>query len=54
MVWHRAVKAAGAPVETHFHELRHYYASLLIRHGGHLLRFVPAELEAWLDRARRS
>jgi integrase len=32
-VWRPAVKAAGAPVGTGFHELRHYYASLLIRHG---------------------
>jgi integrase len=32
-VWRAAVKAAGAPVGTGFHELRHYYASLLIRHG---------------------
>jgi integrase len=32
-VWRAAVKAAGAPHGTGFHELRHYYASLLIRHG---------------------
>ncbi|HEX6760122.1 MAG TPA: tyrosine-type recombinase/integrase, partial [Propionibacteriaceae bacterium] len=32
-VWRAAVRAAGAPVGTGFHELRHYYASLLIRHG---------------------
>jgi integrase len=32
-VWRAAVKAAGAPYGTGFHELRHYYASLLIRHG---------------------
>jgi integrase len=32
-VWRAAVKAAGAPVGTGFHELRHLYASLLIRHG---------------------
>jgi integrase len=31
--WRRAVKAAGAPEGTGFHALRHYYASLLIRHG---------------------
>ena len=31
--WRAAVKAAGAPMGTGFHELRHYYASLLIRHG---------------------
>lgn len=32
-VWRVAVKSAGAPHGTGFHELRHYYASLLIRHG---------------------
>jgi integrase len=32
-VWRVAVKAANAPVGTGFHELRHYYASLLIRHS---------------------
>ena len=32
-VWRAAVKSAGAPDGTGFHELRHYYASLLIRHG---------------------
>lgn len=32
-VWRPAVKAAGAPVGTGFHALRHYYASLPIRHG---------------------
>ena len=31
--WHRAVRAAGLPAGTRFHDLRHYYASLLIRHG---------------------
>lgn len=30
--WNRATKAAGVP-GIRFHELRHYYASLLIRHG---------------------
>jgi integrase len=30
--WRRATRAAGLP-EIRFHELRHYYASLLIRHG---------------------
>src|SRR5262249_14555097 len=30
---HRAVAEAGAPSETTFHDLRHHYASLLIRHG---------------------
>ena len=32
-VWRAAVAAAGAPAGTAFHELRHLYASLLIRHG---------------------
>ncbi len=31
--WRAAVAAAGVPQGTHFHDLRHYYASLLIRHG---------------------
>ena len=32
-VWRDAVKATGAPQGTGFHALRHFYASLLIRHG---------------------
>ena len=32
-VWRPALKAAGLPADTHFHSMRHYYASLLIRHG---------------------
>lgn len=32
-VWRPAVAAAGLPKGTKFHELRHFYASLLIRHG---------------------
>lgn len=32
-VWQPAVKRAGLPAGTGFHALRHYYASLLIRHG---------------------
>jgi integrase len=32
-IWRPAVKAAGAPYGTGFHELRHYYASLFIRHS---------------------
>jgi integrase len=32
-VWRPAVAAIGVPVGTGFHALRHYYASLLIRHG---------------------
>lgn len=31
--WRPAVKTAGLPTGTGFHALRHYYASLLIRHG---------------------
>jgi len=31
--WQRAVQSAGLPAGTGFHALRHYYASLLIRHG---------------------
>ena len=30
---HSPCKAAGLPAGTGFHALRHYYASLLIRHG---------------------
>ncbi len=32
-VWRRAVRDCGLPAGTGFHALRHYYASLLIRHG---------------------
>ena len=32
-VWRPTVKAAGLPVRTRFHDMRHHYASLLIRHG---------------------
>jgi integrase len=32
-LWRAAVKAAGVRHGVRFHELRHYYASLLIRHG---------------------
>jgi hypothetical protein len=32
-VWRAAVSAAGAPPGTGIHQLRHYYASLLIRHS---------------------
>ncbi len=31
--WAPAVRRAGLPAGTGFHSLRHYYASLLIRHG---------------------
>lgn len=32
-VWSRARSAAGLPADRTFHDLRHHYASLLIRHG---------------------
>ena len=32
-VWRTAVKRAGLPESITYHSLRHYYASLLIRHG---------------------
>ena len=32
-MWRPAVTAAEAPVGTRYHDLRHHYASLLIRHG---------------------
>ncbi len=32
-VWRRAVAEAGTPPDTTFHDIRHFYASLLIRHG---------------------
>ena len=32
-VWQPAVAASSVPHGTRFHDLRHYYASLLIRHG---------------------
>lgn len=32
-LWRPVVKAAGLPVGTGFHALRHHFASLLIRHG---------------------
>lgn len=31
--WRAAVAESGLPAGTGFHALRHYYASLLIRHG---------------------
>ena len=31
--WRRAIESSGAPAGTTFHDLRHYYTSLLIRHG---------------------
>lgn len=32
-IWRPAAQRAGLPARTGFHALRHYYASLLIRHG---------------------
>lgn len=32
-VWRRAVTASEAPAGSRFHDLRHFYASLLIRYG---------------------
>jgi integrase len=32
-IWRTAVERSGLPPGTGFHALRHYYASLLIRHG---------------------
>jgi integrase len=32
-MWHRATGPAGLPAGTTFHDLRHFYASLLIAHG---------------------
>ena len=42
-VWRAAVAAAGAPHGTGFHDLRHFYASLLIRHGENV-KVVQARL----------
>jgi integrase len=42
-LWRAAVNGAGAPAGTGFHELRHYYASLLIRHG-ESIKVVQARL----------
>jgi integrase len=33
-IWRRAVGPLGVPVGDGFHQLRHFYASLLIAHGG--------------------
>src|SRR3954452_1854900 len=40
-VWRPAVKAAGLDFSVTFHALRHYYASLLIRHGESVKRVKP-------------
>ena len=42
-VWRPAVKAAGLPARTRFHDMRHHYASLLIWHG-ESVKFVQARL----------
>jgi integrase len=42
-VWAPAVVAAGMPKGTHFHELRHFYASLLID-GGESVKVVQSRL----------
>jgi integrase len=42
-VWRSVVKATGAPAGTGFHALRHFYASLLIRHG-ESIKVVQARL----------
>jgi integrase len=41
--WAPVVRAAGLPVGTHFHELRHFYASLLID-GGESVKAVQTRL----------
>ena len=42
-VWRRVVADAAVPAGTGFHALRHYYASLLIRHG-ELVKVVQSRL----------
>jgi integrase len=42
-IWRKAVRDAGLPHGTGFHALRHYYASLLIRHGASV-KVVQARL----------
>lgn len=42
-IWRPAVSAAGLPAGSHFHELRHFYASLLIE-GGESVKVVQARL----------
>ena len=42
-VWRPAVAMAALPDSTHFHDLRHFYASLLIRHG-ESIKVVQARL----------
>jgi integrase len=43
-LWRAAVETTGAPKGICFHDLRHYYASLLIRHG-ESVKVVQAQLE---------
>ena len=42
-VWTPAVRAVGLPTGTHFHQLRHFYASLLID-GGESVKVVQSRL----------
>jgi integrase len=54
--WRSAVDTAGLPAGTGFHGLRHYYASLLIRHGESVKRFrrgwgTPARSRRWTPTA---
>jgi len=42
-VWTPAVAAVGLPTGTHFHQLRHFYASLLID-GGESVKVVQSRL----------
>jgi integrase len=44
--WRKAVKDAGLPKGTRFHDLRHFYASVLISHGLH-----PKTVQARLGHA---
>ena len=41
--WRTAVKRAGLPIGTRFHELRHYYASVLIE-AGESVKVIQARL----------
>src|SRR5205085_12430523 len=41
--WRTAVKRAGLPTGTRFHELRHYYASVLIE-AGESVKVIQARL----------
>lgn len=48
-VWVPAAARVGLPKGTGFHSLRHYYASLLIRHGESVM-----VVQAWLGHASAS